>query len=159
MAGRQETTGRVRRRACVRTRISFVLAGVLLVLAVAGCGAPTLPPWLVRYYPGIPAGVTTVKANATAVWMTSSEMAVVDWGSSGRPNLPTKLAVPASDHLTVTTTLYNPTSSSCTADAAPTTSIIKVPAALSHTEDVTVPILDGIESGTVSLPPRADASG
>lgn len=129
------------------------------MLAVTGCGAPSLPSWLVRYYPGIPAGVTTVKAKATAVWVTSSEMAVVDWGSSGCPNLPSKLAVPASDQLAVTTTLYNPSSATCTADAAPTTSIIKVPAALSLTENVTVTILDGILSGTVSLPPRADASG
>lgn len=124
------------------------------MLFVAGCGAPSLPPWLVRYYGGVPAGVSTLKALDDAVWMTSSEMAVITWGSSGCPDLPIRLDVPASNRLTVIAKAYDPSSASCPADLAPTTSVIKVPAVLTFTEDVTVTIVDGTYGATVSLPAR-----
>jgi hypothetical protein len=124
------------------------------MLFVVSCGAQGLPSWLVRHYLGAPSGVSTLKAQDGAVWMTSGEIAVVTWGSSGCPDLPTRLAVPAGNRLNVTAELYDPSHVSCSADLTPTTSVIKVPAALSLTEDVTVTIVDVSYGATVSLPPR-----
>jgi hypothetical protein len=124
------------------------------MLFVVGCGAQSLPSWLVRYYLGAPSGVSTLKAQDGAVWWSTDEIAMVTWGSSGCPDLPTRLAVPAGNRLTVTAQLYDPSHASCSADLAPTTSIIKVPAALTRTEDVTVTIVDVYYGATVSLPPR-----
>jgi hypothetical protein len=145
---------RVCRTRGVRSLIRAVLAGTALMLFVAGCGAPSLPSWLVRHYPWAAAGVSTLKPQDGAVWITPEEMAVVTWGSSGCPDLPTRMTVPASNRLTVTAEPYDPSNSSCPADLAPTTSVIKVPAALSLTDDVTVTIVDVSYGATVSLPPR-----
>jgi hypothetical protein len=140
-------------RDVVRPRFQALIAGAVLMLFVAGCGAANLPSWLLRHYLGAPSAVSTLKAQDGAVWMPSGEIAVVTWGSSGCPDLPTRLAVPTRNRLDVTAEPYDPSHASCPADLAPTTSIIKVPAALSLTEDVTVTIIDVTYGATVSLPP------
>lgn len=132
----------------------------MLVLVVGACGAES-PPWLVRHYLGFPPGVSYAAAHDPlrddAVWTTAGRMAVATWGSSGCPGLPVRLDVPASNLLTVTVKSSTPSFSSCPADLGPTTSVIKVPAALDVTDDVTVTISDGSYGATVSLPPRAGA--
>lgn len=126
------------------------------MLAVAACGTQPLPSWLVRYTLGAPPGMTTTTPpRDAAVWTAAGRMEVVTWGSSGCPGLPTRLDVPASNVLTVTVKIYDPSNASCPADLAPTTSVINVPAKLNGREEVTVSILDGAYGRTVSLPGRS----
>lgn len=138
----------------VKRRISSLVAGTVLMLVVGACGTESLPPWLVRYYLGVPPGVTYAFRD-DVVWTTGGRMAVVTCGSSGCPGLPIRLDVPRSNLLTVTVKALAP--GSCTADLAATTSIIKVPSALDVSQNVTVTIIDGSYGATVSLPPRAGA--
>jgi hypothetical protein len=73
-------------------------------------------------------------------------------GSSGCPGLPNRLDVPSSNALRVTVKADLPAMASCPADSAPTTSVIRVPAALDLSAQVTVTIIDGTYGATVSLP-------
>jgi hypothetical protein len=125
-----------------------------MMLVVGACGTESLPPWLVRYYLGVPSGVTYAFRD-DAVWTTAGRMAVVTTGSSSCPGLPVRLDVPASNLLTVTVNALS--SGPCTADLAATTSIIEIPKALDVSQNVTVTIIDGRSGATVSLPPRAGA--
>jgi hypothetical protein len=103
----------------------------------------------VRYYPGVPPGVTYAFRD-DAVWTTAGRMAVVTAGSSSCPGLPIRLDVPASNLLTVT---VNPLSSGpSTADLAATTSVIEVPKGLDVTQILTVKVIDGTYGVTVALP-------
>ena len=86
-------------------------------------------------------------------------MEVSTWGSSGCPDLPTRLDIPASNVLRVTVKSYNPSGATCPADLAATTSVLKVPAALHEILGVTVTIVGGAYGATVSLPPPAEADG
>ena len=124
------------------------------MLVVGACAAEAPPPWLVRYYLGVPPGVTYAFRD-DVVWSTAGRMAVVTSGSSSCPGLPIRLDVRANNLLTVT--VKAPSSGPCTADLTATTSVIKVPAALDVTKNVTVTIIDGSYGATVSLPPRAGA--
>jgi hypothetical protein len=124
------------------------------MLVVGACGTESLPPWVVRYYLGVPPGVTYAFRD-DAVWTTAGRMAVVTTGSSSCPGLPVRLDVPASNLLTVTVNALS--SGPCTADLAATTSIIEIPKALDVSQNVTVTIIDGRSGATVSLPPRAGA--
>jgi hypothetical protein len=137
----------------MRTRLPVPwVMGMVLTLLVGACGTESLPPWLVRYYPGVPPGVTYAFRD-DAAWATAGRMAVVTTGSSSCPGLPVRLDVPASNLLTVTVSALS--SGPCTADLAPTTSLIDVPTALDVTQGVTVTIIDGTYRVTVALPPRA----
>jgi hypothetical protein len=86
-------------------------------------------------------------------------MAVVTWGSSGCPLLPDRLDEVGGNALTVTVKADIPGMGACTTDAAPTTSVIEVPAALDLSAQVTVTIIDGIDGATVSLAPRPAGGG
>jgi hypothetical protein len=127
---------------------------MVLLLVVGACGAESLPPWLLRYYRGVPHGVTYAFRD-DAVWTTAGRMAVVTTGSSSCPGLPVRLDVPVSNLLTVTVSALS--SGPCTADLAATTSLIEVPKALDVSHGVTVKIIDGSYGATVSLPPRSSA--
>jgi hypothetical protein len=111
----------------VKRRISSLVAGTVLMLVVGACGTESLPPWLVRYYRGVPPSVTYAFRD-DAVWTTTGRMAVVTTGSSSCPGLPVQLDVPASNSLTVTVNALS--SGPCTADLTATTSVIEVPKAL-----------------------------
>lgn len=127
----------------------------MVMLVVGACGSESPPPWVVRYYLGVPPGVTYAFRD-DIVWTTGGRMAVVTSGSSSCPGLPVRLDVPANNLLTVT--VKAPSSGPCTADLTATTSVIEVPKALDVTQGVTVTIIDGSYGATVSLPPRAGAS-
>ena len=43
--------------------------GAVRMLVVGACGTESLPSWLVRYYPGVPPGVTYAFRD-DAVWTT-----------------------------------------------------------------------------------------
>jgi hypothetical protein len=59
-----------------------------------------------RHYLGVPPGVTSAPRD-DAVWVTAGQMAVVTWGSSGCPGLPSRLNVSGSNALTVMVTSYS----------------------------------------------------
>jgi hypothetical protein len=143
----------------VKRRISSLVAGTVLMLAVAGCGAASLPPWLVRHSLGVPSGASISVVRDDAVWGAAGQMEVSTWGSSGCPDLPTRLDVPASNVLRVTVKSYNPSDATCPADLAATTSVLKIPAALDAAQGVTVTVVGDGYGATVSLPPRAEAGG
>lgn len=82
-------------------------------------------------------------------------MAVLTWGSSGCPGLPSRLKVSGSNELTVTVTMEVPSDgASCPADLAATTGVIRVPTALDVNAYVNVTVVDGNYGTTVTLPPR-----
>lgn len=138
-------------------RFLSVLAGTVLIIVAGACGAETSPPWLVRHYLGLPPGVTLSpeRVRDNALWVTAGQMAVLTWGSSGCPGLPSELKVSGNDALTVTvTTDLPPDGAACPADLAATTTIIQVPTALDASEQVNVTIVDGSYGATVPLPPR-----
>jgi hypothetical protein len=153
-----ETGWRIWRNTHVKRRISSLVAGTVLMLVAGACGAESRP-WLVRHYLGLPPRVTFAGVPSAlrddVVWTAAGRMAVMTLGSSSCPVLPVRLDVPASNRLTVT--VQASSSGPCTADLAATTSVIKVPAALDVTDDVTVTINDDRYGVTVSLPPRAGA--
>jgi len=126
------------------------------MLVVGACGDSGIrPTFLVRYYRGVPPGVTGLAggfARDDAVWATAGRMAVVTWGSGSCPGLPVSLVVPQSNVLRIT--VVAPDSGPCTADLTATTSIITTPAALDVSRSVTVTIIDGSYGAKVSLPPR-----
>jgi hypothetical protein len=141
----------------VKPRLFSVLAGTILIVVVGACGAEASPPWLVRHYLGLPPGVTLSpeRDRDNAVWATAGQMAVLTWGSSGCPGLPSRLKVSGSNALTVTVTAdLPPDGATCPADMAATTSVIQVPTALDVSEPVNVRIVDGSDGATVPLPPR-----
>jgi hypothetical protein len=91
----------------------------------------------------------------TAVWTARDQIAVVAWGSSGCPRLPTHLDVADKDTIDVTMTVVMPPPGvSCPADLNPTTSILLVPRGINIAQQVDVRIRDGNFSSTVSLPPQ-----
>ncbi len=126
---------------------------------LAGCGAASLPAWFVRYSLGVPSGVSMSVVRDDAVWGAAGQMEVSTWGSSGCPDLPTRLDVSASNVLRVTVKSYKPSGATCPADLAATTSVLKVPAALDAVQGVTVTVVGDGYGATVSLPPRAGGGG
>lgn len=143
----------------VKRRISYLVAATVLMLAVAGCGAPSLPSWLVRHSLGLPSGVSQFVLRDDAVWGAAGQMKVSTWGSSGCPDLPTRLDVPASNVLRVTVKSYNPSGGPCLTDLAPTTSILRVPAAIDAAQGVTVSVVGDRYGATVSLTAQAEVGG
>ncbi len=137
--------------------MSSLVAITVAMLLVGACGdLGVRPAFLVRSYRGIPPGVPGLgdggRVRDDAVWATAGRMAVMTWGSGSCPGLPWSLAVPQRNLLRIT--IVAPDSGPCTADLAPTTSIITTPAALDVSQSVTVTINDGSYSATVTLPPR-----
>src|ERR1039457_3430563 len=121
-----------------------LVAGMALMLIVGACGSQSSPPWLLRHSLGLPSGVKAGPPDQV-VWVGVGRMAVVTWGSSGCPLLPDRLDVVGGNALTVTVKADIPGMGACTTDAAPTTSVIEVPAALDLSAQVTVTIIDGID--------------
>ncbi|MFI5287375.1 MAG: hypothetical protein ACHQ4F_13780 [Candidatus Dormibacteria bacterium] len=141
----------------MKSRFLSVLAGAVVILVVGACGAEASPPWLVRHYLGLPPGVTLSpqRVRDNALWLTAGQMAVLTWGSSGCPGLPSRLKVTGGNALTVMVTAdVPPDGASCPADLAATASVIQVPTALDVSEQVNVTIVDGSFGATVPLPPR-----
>gem|GEM_PF-2123789 len=85
---------------------------------------------------------------------------MVTWGSSGCPRLPTRLDAIGRNALSIT--LSNgapPGGTSCTTDAAPTTSIIRIPGTVDAAGQIAVTTVDGFYGTTVVLPALQASSG
>ena len=79
-----------------------------------------------------------------AAWgQQADQLRITTWGSSGCPSLP-DVVERTGNRIEVTTVEYNPHGDGCNADASPTTSVIKVPAGIDRSTDVTV-VVDGTE--------------
>lgn len=85
-------------------------------------------------------------------------MAVVVWWSSSCPKLPIALKA-TGDTLTLTLSSgTGPNGEPCTADLAPTTTVIRVPDSIDQTRQVSVVFVnDGSARHTVLLPPRTSS--
>lgn len=124
-------------------------AALALVVVACGQAAPAPPPWLVSHQLGLAQGASPVGGGPdalrdTAVRATQDRIAVVSWGSSGCPRLPMRLV--AGPGNTISITMSNgapPPFSSCTADMAPTTSIVQLPAGVDDAQQLRVTIVDG----------------
>lgn len=132
--------------------------------ALAACGSTTTAPgWFVRTYPGEPSGlVFSIAADPhglgpLAVWGAPDQMAIVTWWSSGCPKLPIDLSA-AGNALTLTLSSgTSPYGASCTADAAPTTTVIRVPHSVDQARQVTLTFIDGSTRSSFVLQPRLGA--
>jgi hypothetical protein len=141
--------------------------GAMLLLMGAGCssqhggvGDSSPSSELVRHYPGAPPGAKMVPSASglgildTAVWAAAGQLAIVAWGSSGCPRLAARLAVVGTNTLLVTMSSAAPPSRvTCTADLAPTTSVLRVPKAIDGAQPVIVQIVDGPYGATVTVTP------
>ena len=138
---------------------NIVKAAVTLCVAaaLAGCsgtsgGVTDVPSVVLSWAPGVPddlarAGVATSPtangpAQVAAGWDSQpGRLRVTTWGSSGCPNLPD--VVEAQDgRIEITTVEYHPQGGGCTADASPTTSVVRVPPGTDPPSRVTV-VIDG----------------
>jgi hypothetical protein len=137
-----------------------------LALLVVACGqAAPDPPWLVSHQLGLAQGVSLAGSGPdalrdTAVRATQDRIAVVSWGSSGCPRLPMRLVAGPGNAVSITMSDGAPPPfSTCTADLAPTTSIVQLPATVDAAEQLRVTIVDGTNGATITLPVPAASSG
>ena len=127
--------------------------------ALAACGSISAPNWFVRTYLGEPSGLVLSTADLhglspIAVWGAPDQIAVVTWWSSGCPKLPIDLNA-AGNALTLTLSSgTSPYGSSCTADAAPTTTVIRLPHSVDQAQPVTLAFIDGSTRSIFVLQPR-----
>jgi hypothetical protein len=150
------------------SRRRAVLAGAAALL-VAACGSihygavsnSSPSGYVLRHYQGAPPDAEAVPGPSglgpldASVWAGTSEIAVVAWGSSGCPRLPTSVDVTGNNTIEITMSEVAPSPGvTCTADAKPTTSILSIPADINAAQEVSVRIRDGDFSATVSLPPQ-----
>ncbi len=128
--------------------------------ALAACGSISAPSWFVRTYLGAPSGFALSTADRhtlgpVAVWGAPDQVAVITWWSSGCPKLPIDLNA-AGNALTLTLSSgTSPYGSSCTADAAPTTTVIRVPHSVDQAQQVTLTFIDGSTRSSHVLQPRS----
>ena len=137
-----------------------IVAASALAFVVVACGGDSTshPSWLLSHHLGEPQGVTTAGIPGAGVRdavlrPTAGHLEVVTWGSSGCPRLPDRLDTPTADALSIS--MSNgaaPPGSSCTADLAPTTSLIQIPGTLDLEQTITVTLKDGVYGGSVVLP-------
>ena len=133
------------------------------VLVSGGCavgrGTSVLPSAVITWTAGKPADIpvpTTDVVNpgrgpllVTAAWGGPGQLRIVTWASSGCPALPESVTATAHT-ITVTTKEFNPSGDGCTADAAPATAVVTVPAIVDQTAPTTVTI----NATTLTLPGR-----
>ncbi|HEU5155694.1 MAG TPA: hypothetical protein VFU43_01775 [Streptosporangiaceae bacterium] len=105
----------------------FLAVAAGLVLAV-GCSPGTTSPKsiAVTHYRGLPPGVAPAQLSTgvNAVWR-AGRLEITTWGSGSCPGVPTGLRARGAHALEVT--ISDDYSGACTADLAPTTSVIEVP--------------------------------
>ncbi len=87
--------------------------------------------------------------RVTAAWGAPSQLRIVTWASSGCPQLPDSVTGTAHT-ITVTTKAFNPSGDGCTADAAPATAVVGVPAVVDQSAATTLTI----NATTLTLPGR-----
>lgn len=132
-------------------------SGLVVTCTLVACGSSTTAPgWFVREYLGGPSSLSPNAPNPTftdtAVWGTSGQVDIVTFGSSGCPKLPIRLDATAPNMFTVTLSNGEP-GGACTADLAPTTSVIRTPSNVEPTRPVDVTIVDnGTRTKVVLLP-------
>lgn len=112
----------------VRTHIRRVSVGVAVaVFLLTGCSGPD-PSVAETTTLGLPEGfvLETTDFDLFATWVEPDEtFAIVTWGSSSCPSIPTALTVEARDRIAVT---FSPSPNDpCTANMAPTTHEFTLP--------------------------------
>jgi hypothetical protein len=137
-----------------------IVAASALAFVVVACGGNSTshPSWLLSHHLGDPTGVTPTGipgsgARDVVLRPTAGHLEVVTWGSSGCPRLPDRLLTPTA--VAVSISMSNgaaPAGSSCTADLAPTTSLIQIPGTVDLGQTITVTIMDGVYGVSVALP-------
>jgi len=155
----------------VRLAAVLVMTVAVAILAAA-CGSTRLssPPSTpapssiaLTHYPGFPPGTETA-ANGrppdSVFWAAEGQIAIVTWGSSGCPGLPTHLQANIAQNavsVTITEWIPDPTAA-CTTGLAPTTSVLQLPASLDLEVPLIVKIVDGSYGSTVTLSPSVTPS-
>lgn len=137
--------------------VATELAMVVVVVACAGTSGAR-PSWLVSHHLGEPKGVLTVGvpgsgARDAVLRSGASRLEIVTWGSSGCPRLPVRMLTSAAN--TVSVTMSDgaaPAGTTCTADLAPTTSVIQLPGTLDVAQPVGVAVVDGVFGISLTLP-------
>ena len=148
----------------------LVMSGAAVVLAVNACsgsgsgsgsGGSAVDAAVVAHVRGLPPGISEPPAGAAApgvlkpfaTWAESHEIYVTTWGSSSCPKLPTSVHAKGAHRVQISTAGISLHSgdNACTNDLAPTTSTVRLPAAISDTAALVVTI-DGTPT---ELGPRA----
>jgi hypothetical protein len=147
-------------------RLSYLLMALGPVALAATACAPSVAgggrdsTFLQRNYVGTPPGVTPVAITShtglrdDAIRVAPDEAAVVTWGSSGCPRLPVDVQTHTNSEITVMLSSgAPPNGSSCPADLAPTTSILRLPTDLDEAKPLQMTLVDGVYGGTFVLSP------
>jgi hypothetical protein len=140
-----------------------IVAPLLVVAVLAGCGTATTPsapattagsatgsPPSVSHTKGLPASVSVTDASGQSLvgWLGPGRMYLVTYGSSTCPRLATSVTAASGNRLTITTA---PSSDGpCTMDFGPTTSVVDVPQGIDDTHPVSVTV----DGAAATVPPR-----
>jgi hypothetical protein len=145
---------------------SLVCGGALILTS---CGLATqqnheYPATIaVFHYRGLPEGISAplpIPANPPdqAEW-TDGQIAIVAWGSSGCPSLPTAMTVTSVDSVVIAMMMVAdaPAGQACPADLSPTTSLVLIPGTVDAALPVKLTIVDGADGATLTLQPSAES--
>ena len=122
-----------------------------LVVALAGCasgGAPQLAP---------PTLEPTFPVEPPVAWARADHLAVTTQGSSSCPTGPLAVSSPGDQEVVLEIGPLHPDRDPCSADLAPTTTEVELPARVSPDEELTVRLrYSNGDEETVVLPPAGD---
>ena len=123
------------------TRIALVVGLVALSAALVGCSAPVsvANDTSAGGPPGFDGGGGLLNGEPSAIWISGRrEFAIVTFGSSSCPPVPTSIA--SSDATHVEITFVRSPNNPCTADMAPTTHKFDLPEGVDAAGEVTLDV-------------------
>jgi hypothetical protein len=118
-----------------------VLAAGLAVAGMAGCSSSPAGPKsiAVTHYRGLPSGATPAgpfpAIGVNAAWR-AGRLDITTWGSGSCPGVPTRARARGAHAVEVT--ISADYSGACTADMAPTTSVVELPGGIAAAGPLTV---------------------
>jgi hypothetical protein len=131
-------------RPTIRPYHGVLIGMAVLVSACSASHQPQESPAAVTHFPGLPSGVTQPAElqQAWAEWGTApGSIYVMTLGSSRCPQLPSSVRASGIDTVVIRTSMFN-AGGVCTNDLAVTTSVVRLPSAVSTAHPVRV-IIDG----------------
>lgn len=128
---------------------AVLIAVVAVVVTAVYVSRPSASSAVVRHFTGLPRGVHATKCGPMpraqvpcVMWAGAHSIYVVTWGSGSCPNIPRSVTA-RSPRLVVIRTFELGGDGACTADLAPTTSVVRLPSSVDDSVPVVVRV-DGI---------------
>jgi hypothetical protein len=128
-------------------RVAVLFAfGVTVVVGTSACtSGSTVATAVVAHARGFPPGVTKPPSDLAAgipkpfaTWAQADQIYVTTWGSSSCPMLPTSVNADGAHEVRIKTAEHG--EGNCTADAAATTSTVRLPAETDDTAALTIDV-------------------